>query len=110
MHEAVRAGHLDVVKYLVENGVDINALTSGDQSPLTIANGSLGPKHKVTKYLIKLGAEAHGYFDSPEDDEEEAEYEEEAAKEDIVPSITAVEKEILDAVPTILGEDDDEEL
>ena len=38
IHEAARAGHLHIVKYLIENGADMNAITKGNQSLHSISN------------------------------------------------------------------------
>jgi ankyrin repeat protein len=56
IHEAVRSGHTDVVKYLVENGADLASLTSSGGSPLWWAKRTLEPGHSVIKYLEDLGA------------------------------------------------------
>ena len=116
IHEAARAGHLHIVKYLIENGADMNAITKSNHSPLAIAKGKLGASHKVTKYLEELGAELIGYNEEQGDQfyfEEDDEYDDDdfnEEEEDSVPTIIAIEKEIVDIVPTIVGEDDDEEL
>jgi len=60
LHEGVRAGHVDVVKLLVEKGADVNALTgNGDEegeSPLWWAKQSLGEDHPMISFLESLGA------------------------------------------------------
>jgi len=58
LHEAVRGGHIDAVRLLVEYGVDINAVTNGVDgvSPYNIAINSLSPNHQVTEFLESLGA------------------------------------------------------
>ena len=51
LHEAVRAGHVDVVHYLVEQvGLDLNEVTNrGDGwTPLSLALEHHGPNHPVT--------------------------------------------------------------
>ena len=114
---------MDVVKFLVESGVDVNAQTEGELSPLGIANGRWGETHKITEYLKGIGAEAHGTYDFDDEGKEYDDYEEEyddkfeaevEEMEDIVPTIVAIENSIVDhvpeIVPTIVGQDDDEEL
>lgn len=58
VHEAVRHGKLEVVKFLIEHGVSPNqstGLPGGDKSqariPIELALGLLGEGHEVTKYL-----------------------------------------------------------
>ena len=59
LHEAVRGGHLDIVNFLIEQEVDINARTQQGSgfSPLWLAQATHGPDHPVTKRLRELGAE-----------------------------------------------------
>lgn len=59
IHEAARAGQTDVVKWLVEQGVDMNARTNDGKgaTPLWWAEETLGPKHETTKILRKSGAD-----------------------------------------------------
>jgi ankyrin repeat protein len=48
---------LDVVKYLVENGADVNALTKGTgATALWWAKQQHGEDHPVIDYLISMGA------------------------------------------------------
>lgn len=115
---------MDVVKFLVESGVDVNAQTKAEVSPLGIAIGRWGETHKITEYLKSIGAEAHGTFDFDDEGKEYDDYEdehddkfeaeEEEEVEDVVPTIVAIENRIVDhvpeIVPTIVGQDDDEEL
>ena len=58
LHEGARAGHVDVVKYLIENGANINDKTgSGDGgTALYWAKRRLEPQHPVIEYLENLGA------------------------------------------------------
>jgi len=59
LHEGVRLGDLQVVDFLVDQGVDINARTQGGRgfSPLWLAQATHGPDHHVTVRLRELGAE-----------------------------------------------------
>jgi prolyl 4-hydroxylase len=58
LHEAVRGGHIDAVRLLVEHGADINAVTNGGEgvSPYNIAIKSFSPSHPVAEFLESLGA------------------------------------------------------
>lgn len=58
LHEAVRAGHIDAVRLLVEHGADVNAVTNFGTgvSPYHIARKSLSPSHPVAEFLAELGA------------------------------------------------------
>ena len=58
IHEAARAGHVDVLRVLLEHNVDINARTHGGKggSPLNLAVSMLSPKHPVSQFLIENGA------------------------------------------------------
>lgn len=59
IHEAARAGHIDVITLLLENGADMNVRTHGGKggSPLNVAINSLSKKHPVSQFLRDLGAE-----------------------------------------------------
>jgi ankyrin repeat protein len=58
IHEAARAGHLNVVEFLVEKGVDIHSRTNDGEgdTPLEIAVEKWGSDHPVSQYLSSLGA------------------------------------------------------
>jgi prolyl 4-hydroxylase len=62
IHEAVRGGHLDTVRYLVEQKADVNALTHFGKgvSPYYMALKSHGRDHPLTEYLNGLGAKLVG--------------------------------------------------
>lgn len=56
IHEAASNGHLEVLKYLVDKGSDINAMTKDGGSVLWWAKNSLDGKDSVITYLEELGA------------------------------------------------------
>lgn len=56
LHEAVRAGHVEAVQFLLLNGADVNHATNSGHSPLAIANIFLGAEHEMTKFLTEIGA------------------------------------------------------
>ena len=59
LHEAVRAGHNDAVKFLIDFGADKNARTHHGQgsSPLALAIEELTASHPISRYLVSIGAE-----------------------------------------------------
>jgi ankyrin repeat protein len=62
LHEAVRYGRFDVVKFLVANGADVNTITNFGRgwSPLRLAFTHLDDDHPVLSYLRAVGAIDHG--------------------------------------------------
>jgi prolyl 4-hydroxylase len=58
LHEAVRGGHVDAVRLLVEHGADVNAVTNGGAgvSPYNIAVKGFSASHPVAELLAELGA------------------------------------------------------
>jgi prolyl 4-hydroxylase len=58
LHEAVRGGHVDAVRILVEHGADVNAVTNDGAgvSPYYIALKSFSASHPVAEFLAELGA------------------------------------------------------
>ena len=56
VHEAARAGHLEVLEYLVERGADLSAQTRGGGSVLYWARRTLDFTHPVIKYLESVDA------------------------------------------------------
>lgn len=62
IHEAARAGHVDVVKLLEENGADVNARTwwGEGQSVLSLAFDYHNEENKIIKYLMGTGAKEFG--------------------------------------------------
>lgn len=59
LHEGVRGGHLEVVKFLVEKGVDVNSRTNQGYggSALWWAQNVHGTDHPVITYLKEKGAD-----------------------------------------------------
>jgi prolyl 4-hydroxylase len=58
LHESARAGHKEIVKFLLEAGADINAKTHGGSggSVMWWAKRELGEDHEMVSYLESLGA------------------------------------------------------
>ena len=56
IHEAVRGGSLDVVKYLLSMGADFSSKTSNGGTPLYWAKKYLPEGHVIISYLHQLGA------------------------------------------------------
>lgn len=56
LHEAVHSGNLDIVKFLVKNGADLNAKTILGGSPLWWSNRAFGPASSLSEYLRSVGA------------------------------------------------------
>lgn len=62
IHEAARGGHLDTVRFLVEQKADVNAVTHQGTgvSPYYISLKTHGVDHPLTDYLSGLGAKLVG--------------------------------------------------
>jgi len=60
LHEGARGGHLEVVKYLVENGADINSKTVGGGTALYYAKQKFDDEHPVIAFLEEIGALVDG--------------------------------------------------
>jgi len=58
LHEAVRIGHTDAVKFLIKEGADKNERTHHGQgsTPLALAIEELTAQHPISQYLVGLGA------------------------------------------------------
>ena len=55
LHKAVRAGHVDIVEYLVQEvGLDINEETNEDDSAISLALEHHGANHPVTVMVTTL--------------------------------------------------------
>ena len=51
IHEAVRSGHIDIVKSLADKGADLGAKTNNGGTVLWWAKKSLPQDHEVVKFL-----------------------------------------------------------
>ena len=62
IHEAARAGHLDVVKYLIKEGANVDARTNQGRggTPLYLSVKAHGESHIVSRYLKDHGAKNIG--------------------------------------------------
>ncbi len=56
IHEAARGGHLETLKFLIDKGADIGAVTSNGGTALWWARRSLDEDHELIKYLVEIGA------------------------------------------------------
>ena len=56
LHESIRSGKLEVVKYLIEQGADIGWKVKGGGASLWLAKQVLPKNHEVVAYLQDLGA------------------------------------------------------
>lgn len=56
LHEAIRAGQLEEVKYLVEQGGDIGSKVRGGGPALWLARKTLPDDHPIIEYLLSIGA------------------------------------------------------
>jgi prolyl 4-hydroxylase len=70
LHEAARSGHETIVKFLVHNGADINALTRGGDTPLDIAVSTHGFNHPIVQLFIDLGGAQSSKRDEEFEDSE----------------------------------------
>lgn len=60
LHEGSRAGHLEIVKYLVDKGANVNEQTFGGETPLYWAEHEHGESHPISEFLRSLGGIALG--------------------------------------------------
>merc|ERR1711982_101312 len=51
LHESIRGGNIEIVKFLLENGADINMRPHPDYSVLDLAKGFLDDGHEVITFL-----------------------------------------------------------
>lgn len=54
VHEAVRAGHFETVKFLVSKGADLSAKVMGGDDALSLAKEHLPSSHKLMPYLEEM--------------------------------------------------------
>ena len=52
MHYAANGGSIDVIKYLLAKGLNINDLTESGRTPLFFARGN----HELRKFMLSNGA------------------------------------------------------
>ena len=60
IHEASRSGHLEALRFLIENGADLGAKTNNGATPLWWARRSLPHGHSVIMFLQDIGAPEEG--------------------------------------------------
>lgn len=77
IHESVRGGRIEVVKYLVDMGADLTAKTSNGATPLWWARRILPPDSEIIPYLESVSAPDEGPEEEEVGEEEEEEKEEE---------------------------------
>ena len=56
IHEAVRSGNIDVLKYIVSMGADLGARTTNGATVLWLAKQFLPKGHVIITYLEEIGA------------------------------------------------------
>ncbi len=56
IHEAVHGGHLDIVKFLVSKGAQVDERTNNGGTPLWWAKSTFRRGHAVITYLQEIGA------------------------------------------------------
>lgn len=63
IHEAVRAGHTDIVKLLVQNGAELHHKTYNGGTPLWWARRELHEDHSMIAFLEEIGAPEEGNYE-----------------------------------------------
>ena len=88
LHEAARAGHLNIVKYLVEQGSNVDSRTGSNGSGGSVLWWALkfhGEDHPVVIYLREKNAKSvapEGVNDDDDDDDDVNSKESESASDD----------------------------
>ena len=57
IHEAARRGHMEVVKWLIDQGADINAKTTKGMDVLELVEHHLGEDHPMYELLANIHTE-----------------------------------------------------
>ncbi len=60
LHLASNNGHLETVKYLVENGAEIEGRQNNNATPLVCA--FMNKHNEIVKYLVEKGAQMYFVF------------------------------------------------
>jgi len=60
LFKTCRNGHIAIVKYLIEHGVDVNKENNNDESPLYFA--FMERQEDIVKYLVEQGANINKKF------------------------------------------------
>jgi len=96
LHEAARAGHVEVMEYLLEQGADINALSHGGDTPLLLAAQFLGADSTTVRFLESKIAMSSKEEEAMEEEliEEEPEVEEEVEISPTLPHTLAARGEL----------------
>ena len=59
-HESARAGNVDIIKFLIEAGSDLQQVTKNGETALDIALGQLSDDHDAVQYLKTVMGENKG--------------------------------------------------
>eukprot|EP00977_Amphora_coffeiformis_P030328 scaffold46304_cov183-Amphora_coffeaeformis.AAC.1 len=84
LHEAVRGGHTQVVYFLLdmEDVVNVNTVTAGGDTPLTLADTFHGPNHPITIRLRQVSEPQSESSSGVEDDESDEDDNDDDSNED----------------------------
>jgi prolyl 4-hydroxylase len=84
IHEAARSGETEVIRYLVENGADVNARTNHGKGGTALfwVEQSHDPKHPAVTYLQSKGAKSIAPYAKVDNDQDVVVDDEDEAKDD----------------------------